>query len=38
MRLDLLNITKTISQKEIEEQINFLNNKYDLSIKSFSLE
>ncbi|MBP8994291.1 MAG: hypothetical protein QM212_05485 [Bacteroidota bacterium] len=32
MRLDLLNITKTISQKEIEEQINFLNNKYDLSI------
>jgi len=32
MRLDLLNIAKTISQKEIEEQINFLNNKYDLSI------
>jgi len=32
MRLDLLNITQTISQKEIEEQINFLNNKYNLSI------
>ncbi|HOE38115.1 MAG TPA: SAM-dependent methyltransferase [Bacteroidales bacterium] len=32
MRLDLLNIAKTISQKEIEEQINFLNNKYDINI------
>ena len=32
MRLDLLNISKIISQKEIEEQIMYLNDKYGLSI------
>jgi len=32
MRLDLLKLASIIPQKEIEEQIIFLNNKYDLSI------
>lgn len=32
MRLDLLKLASIISKKEIEEQIIFLNNKYDLSI------
>jgi len=32
MRLDLLRIAKSITQKEIEEQIIFLNKKYNLSI------
>lgn len=33
MRLDLLSISKFITQKEIEEQIIYLNDKYSLSIK-----
>ncbi|NLJ82816.1 MAG: hypothetical protein GX330_06800 [Bacteroidales bacterium] len=33
MRLDLLSISKTITQKEIEKQIIYLNNKYSLSVK-----
>jgi hypothetical protein len=33
MRLDLLRISKTITLKEIEEQIIYLNNKYSLSVK-----
>jgi len=33
MRLDLLSISKAITQKEIEEQIIYLNNKYSLSVK-----
>ena len=33
MRLDLLSISKTITQKEIKEQIIYLNNKYSLSVK-----
>lgn len=32
MRLDLLKLASIIPQKEIDEQIIFLNNKYDLSI------
>jgi len=32
MRLDLLNLAKLISQKEVEEQIIFLNDKYSLNI------
>lgn len=32
MRLDLLSISKTITQKEIEEQIIFLNVKYGLNV------
>jgi hypothetical protein len=32
MRLDLLSISKAITQKEIEEQIIYLNNKYGLSV------
>lgn len=32
MRLDLLSISKTIRQKEIEEQIIYLNDKYNLSV------
>jgi len=32
MRLDLLSISKTITQKEIEEQIIYLNDKYSLSV------
>lgn len=33
MRLDLLNISKTITQKEIEEQIIYLNKKYSLGVQ-----
>ncbi len=32
MRLDLLNLANVISRTEIEEQINFINNKYNLDI------
>jgi hypothetical protein len=32
MRLDLLNLASLISQKEINEQIFLLNNKYGLNI------
>lgn len=33
MRLDLINISKTITQKEIEEQIIYLNKKYSLGVQ-----
>ena len=32
MRLDLLSIAKAITQKEIEKQINYLNDNYGLSV------
>ncbi|MDD3738200.1 MAG: SAM-dependent methyltransferase [Lentimicrobiaceae bacterium] len=32
MRIDLLSIAKTITQNEVEEQINFLNGKYGLCV------